>query len=491
VKAIAALPPSAVSARQPLRTQRAFIFLCVLCVLCGGAAGDAGIFAAPAPFRPTIIYPGQHIQSVVNARPPGSTFLLKAGVHRMQTVQPRDGDTFIGEPGTILSGARPITTFTAGGSYWVATNQFANGAIAGECEAGFPRCGYPEELFVDDQPLRHVDSLVDLAPGSWFFDRDEGRIYVGDDPTGRRAELSVTPTAFMPTGNDVVIRELTIEKYASPSQQAAISADGVVNWLVIGNEIRLNHGLGVRVATGTRVIGNRVHHNGQLGVGGTGEGVVIDGNEISFNNTAHFNPAWEAGGAKFTRTISLAVRSNVVHDNRGHGLWTDIDNINTSYESNRVEDNARIGVLHEISDSATIRGNVVRRNGFGFADWIWGAGILVAASRDVEVSDNVVEDNADGIGGVQQARGSGVRGPHDLENLWVHDNRVRMRSGWTGIVEDVGTQYVYTGRNNRFERNQYQLGALMFPFVWMDGERTGAEWRRFGQDVDGLISYIE
>jgi len=64
------------------------------------------------------IFPGEDIQARVNAAPVGTTFLLKAGVHRMQAIVPRDGDTFMGEAGTVLSGARLLATLSRLGSYW-------------------------------------------------------------------------------------------------------------------------------------------------------------------------------------------------------------------------------------------------------------------------------------------------------------------------------------------------------------------------------------
>jgi parallel beta-helix repeat protein len=211
----------------------------------------------------------------------------------------------------------------------------------------------------------------------------------------------------------------------------------------------------------------------------------VDGNEIAFNNTAQFDPRWEAGGAKFIGSLGMQIRNNYVHDNDGPGLWGDIDNRNMLFENNTCEDNGWSGIYYEVSYGATIRGNVVRRNGGAFPDWIWGAGILVSASSNVEVTGNVLEDNYDGIGGVQQARGAGQYGPYELNNFWVHDNVVTMPRGWTGIVQDIGDRSYFTSRGNRFESNSYYFAPGSLAFTWMDGERSDAEWRRYGQDVNG------
>ena len=63
------------------------------------------------------ISPGDDIQARVDAAPPGTTFLLTAGVHRMHSIVPKNGDVFTGEPGAVLSGARLLTTAARSGSY--------------------------------------------------------------------------------------------------------------------------------------------------------------------------------------------------------------------------------------------------------------------------------------------------------------------------------------------------------------------------------------
>jgi parallel beta-helix repeat protein len=53
---------------------------------------------------PVTIRPGDSIQDAVRNSPPGTTFLIRRGVHRRQTVQPKEGMSFIGEPGAVLDG---------------------------------------------------------------------------------------------------------------------------------------------------------------------------------------------------------------------------------------------------------------------------------------------------------------------------------------------------------------------------------------------------
>ena len=281
---------------------------------------------------------------------------------------------------------------------------------------------------------------------------------------GRVVELSILPYAFHGDVDNVTIQGLVIEKYAVLAQEGAIDSRrdredliGGSDWVITDNSVRWNHGVGIAATTGAVVTDNRVYENGQLGVAAKGAGVTFERNEIYGNNTAGFSSGWEAGGSKFAYTSGLVVRDNFVHDNLGVGLWTDIDNIDTRYEGNRVIGNDRMGIFHEISYDAVITGNEVRNNGFGFDAWLWGAGIAVSTSVNVEIYGNVVEGNADGIVAIEQDRSDAPAsyGPLSLTNLAVYENVITGNGGWSGIGQDVGSNEVFTSANNRFYDNAF------------------------------------
>jgi len=345
------------------------------------------------------VFPGASIQAVVDAHPAGTTFYLRSGLHSGQTIKPRNGDKFIGEPGTILSG--------------------------------------------------------------------EDRIEF----------------AFRSGAADVTIRDLIIENYANPAQSGAIAGAGD-GWLIVDNEIRNNWGGGVALNDGYQVIGNNIHHNLQIGIKGSGTDVLIEANEIAFNNYRDdYDPAWEAGGTKFLQTTNLVVRGNYVHDNHGHGLWTDHNNIGTLYEDNVVINNHGAGIHHEISYDGIIRNNKVEGNGFLHSK----GGIRIASSSNVEIYGNTLKINNGGIYVSQKERGSGVRGTFEVENLWVHDNTISFNQGVNGLrVHDGGDAY-YNNKNNRFDRNDYSL-SIPKPFFWMGKERTSQEWTAYGQDENGTFN---
>jgi PKD domain. len=447
--------------------------------------------------------PGQSIQAVVDAAAEGASILLRSGIHRLsRAIIPKSGQTFVGETGTVLSGARRLSNFSRAAGYWVISGQTQGGPVIGTptdgvCLSDQARCGYPEDLFIDHVVLKHVASLAEMGPGRWFFDYANDQIYIGDDPTGRLVETSVASFAFDGWATGVTVRGMIIEKFASPSHEAALNSHGP-GWIIEHCEVRWNHFAGIRTVDGALARGNLVHHNGGLGFIGSGRGVQVDGNEIAYNNTLGYNPYWAAGGSKWVYTDGLVLRNNFAHHNRGPGLWTDIDNINVLYEGNRVEDNDLSGIFHEIGYAAVIRNNRVSRNGRTrpLPGWVDGAGILVAGSSNVEVYGNTLVDNWQGIAGLEGHRGSGIYGEWVLQNLHVHDNSVTQTgttlsgSGRSGIIDTSGTSAFGALRNNKWVQNTYWLPSTQSnSFIWLGRDVNENGWITVGQDVTGTFNY--
>ena len=454
-----------------------FVVLCSVGVTAPafGAGGGRGIEVKPE----------SNLAALVQQQPPGTTFQIKAGTYRMQSLQPKSGDAFVGESGAVLSGAQTLTGFSQSGQAWTAKVQLTGSASPhGTCADDHPACGYPEDLFVDDTPLERVGSEGEVGPGKWYLDYGSQTAYVGTDPQGHRVEISVIPHAFSGQAQNVHIEGLTIEKYACPAQDGAVDGKQSSNWVVENNVIELNHGIGLRVGNGMQVLNNKLVHNGQMGVGGGGSNVLVDGNEIAFNNYAGFRFSWEAGGSKFVFTKGLIIRNNNAHDNLGPGLWTDIENDGVLYEHNHTSHNQEAGIFHEISYKGVIRNNVVEDDGFNpngkTAPW-YGAGIIVTASEDVEIYGNTVTNCMNGIVALQTDRGgSKQRGtPYIVRNLYVHDNVITQNQGIAaGIMRSGSTgDAVYNQWNNRFANNQFHLAdEHAKAFAWRGTTISHDEW---------------
>jgi hypothetical protein len=128
--------------------------------------------------------------------------------------------------------------------------------------------------------------------------------------------------------------------------------------------------------------------------------------------------------------------------------------------------------MFEISNGATIEDNVVWDNGWGFATWAWGAGILISSSGNAVVRNNVVAWNADGISIVSQARGrpggDPVTGVRVTDNVivagppggwlltWIED--------WSGGLRDPASDNRASG--NRFWEDPAH--AADCHYLWVD-----------------------
>lgn len=358
-----------------------------------------------------------------------------------------------------------------------------------------PNVSISYDIDVELWPGDDVASIVSNAPAGTVFRINgdhsgqaikpkDGQVFVG--APGAVLRGGGVERAFSSSAKNVVIDGLEITEYQARKQDGAIQAGGD-GWVIRNNEIHNNATVGVKIfkADNAVIDSNNIHHNGQLGISvAYSDGSRVENNEIAFNNwQAEFSWGWEAGGTKFWKTDGLIVRNNWSHDNRGPGLWSDNDNINILYEGNRVEDNYANGIFHEISYGGVIRNNIVRGNGFGHDAWLWGAGILLASSQDVEVYGNEVVGNYNGITMVQQDRGSGAYGPYIVRNNTVYDNRI-VNSGISGVAQDIGTSAIFNA-NNTFIRNDY-VGSSRWE--WQNRRVSWDDWRGYGLDVDGSYS---
>jgi hypothetical protein len=488
---------------QPLPS-RSFAVVALVLLLWACAFAPTEPTATPPKVAACVgvnVTPADDLAALARGNPEGTTFCLAPGEYRNQSVRPRARQRFVGVPGqTVLSGAVSLERPVRDGALWVYTGRTEQGQVVGECAPERPACKYPEDLFLGGQALQRVLSLPEVAPGKWFFDLAADRVYLSDDPAGKRVELSSTRVAFYappvrdangkmlpdPSVGGVVLEGLTIEKYAIPGHFFAIGDQyPAPGWTIRRCEVRFNHGGGVGLNGGV-IEDSFVHHNGQQGVGGTGANNVVQRNEIAFNNFAGFDAGWEAGGGKFASTTNLVYRQNYTHDNDGPGAWTDIDNRGAQILDNRIEGNDGPGIMHEISYDATVRGNRLANNGKR-GDYVYSAEILVSSSRNVLIEGNTVTVGAtsgarDALPltrmGIVVFQGTRTGGNCDTlpcassgnvvrDNTVTYSARLNYLGGGAGLsgsgVFSSGSSSLLA--DNRFERNRYRAPDC-----------TGARW---------------
>ena len=251
------------------------------------------------------------------------------------------------------------------------------------------------------------------------------------------------------------------------------------------SEIRLNSGAGITLGSGGRIIGSNIHHNGQIGVGMVGTGVIFKGSELWANNVSGFDLKWEGGGIKIAESDGVTMADNHVHHNNGPGLWCDINCRNVTYEGNTVEYNQDAGIFHEISFKAVIRNNILRYNGLENYGWYWGADIQIAASEDVEVYGNIITTRNGGsaIVLIDQSRERSPLIKYKTRNNHIYHNRIAFEGmgsagGVSNVPEGDENYAIINIGGNFFNFNTYRVSepSGRASFVW---GHTTYDWDAF------------
>lgn len=492
-----------------------------------GASENVVLDAAASAGKEVIIRPGEDVRAIISSNPAGTTFSFEPGLYRLSSRNfVETGDSFIGRgPGVVLNGARLLTHWQQdhNGRYYV-TGQKQAGVLKFDpnwtpCESGYERCIHPEDLFVDRVPYRHATSYNKLAPGSWYFDYDADRIYLYDNPAGKMVETSVIDFALIGLAHNVTIKNLTVEMFASPSQTGAIQANGSdihvsSGWVIDNVTARFNHGMGVNlIGHRHRITNSRMVWNALKGLGGggttktQGEDILVENNELAYNNWGRAAQNFDCCGVKVVRTDRVIIRGNVAHHNYGKGIWTDIDNRHALIERNVAYQNASNGIYHEISWDAIIRENWSGYNGHldGDTKGVYYAQILVVNSSNVEVTGNtvVVDRRGNAIGLQQNTRSeeNSLRfGKPRTNKVSVHHNTIIFTqansNGNAGLSATMEQDTAYQSGNNRFDHNTYHVvntGDMANKrFIWRSGTTNDVnmDWSGFraaGQEINGQL----
>ncbi|MGW3314344.1 right-handed parallel beta-helix repeat-containing protein [Streptomyces fungicidicus] len=249
-----------------------------------------------------------------------------------------------------------------------------------------------------------------------------GNVYLGA-PGAVLDGRKTNQYAFGGTARDVTLRHLTVQGFVAPHDEGVVNHDSADGWVIEHSTIQNNSGAGLMAGARQRVRANCLRGNGQYGMnaykaGGPLRDLVVEGNEITGNNTDD----WErkrpgcgcTGGVKFWSVDGADIRGNWVHDNRGAGLWADTNNNDFRIEENVLEANDGAALIYETSYNAVVRENTIRRN-----NWVEGrksadrgdsfpfATVYVSESGGepripartdrIEIHRNVLEDNWSGI----------------------------------------------------------------------------------------------
>jgi len=461
---------------------------------------------------------GDNFQNVVDSHPKGTTFIIKAGLHRMQTILARDGDSFIGELDangnrlSVMRGSQILTGFTSAndgnGTYWTLNGQVGDNFTfdLGVCLDNRD-CYRAEDIYIDCLPLIKVNSLAEMDQEDECF-ISGSNVYIRTNPANKLVEASVNKFAIHAEGavadsglnaaSNLTVKNLIVEQYATPAQHGAIHS-GLnnqtrigermgPNWLIENNEVRFNHGAGIFIYSGGLMKDNLIHHNGQIGMKASGSNVTIEGNQVYENGDwAGYKWSWEGGGSKFSHTTNIMISNNYVYGNYGPGLWTDIDNSGTKIENNICEFNLGAGIFHEISFDAMISCNTLTGNQYSLGTGMWyGGNIFISNSSDVEVFSNTINCT-----GVQRGnaimlmcddRFSSTTGePYFTRKNKIYNNTINFlqEANLTGLI--INTPGCSDYSENVFENNTYHS---------VNPDYGHFQWGGYTTSARGKLSYF-
>lgn len=419
------------------------------------------------------------LEALVDGAAPGDIVTVPPGLYRESIAIDRP-ITLLGS-GAEIRGSDVWTDWALLNGRWVSAGSVPE--LRGDGTCAQARCAWPEQAFIDGLPLLQV--AASPGPGQFAIDADR-HVILGDDPSTRMVEVTTRPSWMTITAPDVTIDGFTMRHAASPAQSGGIDASAGADRLIVRN-VRLSDAHGALISfhdvNDATLRGSDLRRGGQEGVAAGGNGTMnltIEDNTIAENNTEGFSTDWEAGGIKVAVSSGLRVIGNVLTGNDGPGVWCDIDCHDATISGNRVSENTRAGVMFEISDGAVIEDNVIWENGWGFATWGWGAGILISSAKDAVVRGNTVAWNADGISVVSQPRQGTT--PYVATGVQVLDNTIvdGISGGYAlGWLQDWDSGMYAADAGNVGQGNRF----------WLDGTRRSGcpfEWEGCRESVDAF-----
>ncbi len=191
------------------------------------------------------IYPGTSIQSRVNQFPGATTFYLRAGTHRRQTVVPKTDNRFIGEAGAVLDGenvtALAFSTVSARSSRvtikGLSIRNYASGSSQGAIQGDGGTSWVVEDNFV----YRNKVIGIRCGPG-WQVRRN--KVY----QNGVIGISGYKSNSIIIEGNEVYENNyLKAQEAAIMSQASGIKIGVASNVTIRNNIVRNNYAKGIWV----------------------------------------------------------------------------------------------------------------------------------------------------------------------------------------------------------------------------------------------------
>ena len=339
----------------------------------------------PPPTSGIEIRPGESIQSYVDRNPEGTAFVIKAGVHRQQSVEPKSGMTFTGEAGAVLDGDG--TTSFAFGHYGPGSS---NVTVKG-LEIRNYRTKITEGAIQGDNTTSWTVEANDIHDNGGFGIRGGKGMRVLRNHTHHNGDAGIhgyRADGMLVEGNEVNNNGDSGVQSGALATAAGMKFFKIANLVVRNNYVHHNATRGIWTDTDCIDIlieGNRVVANGKFGIWHEiSYRAVIRNNYVEGNGFAGYDgPGWLGGaGIAVTNSPDVEIYGNTLVGNAdgiagmqasgyvSSGAYGPYVLTNLYVHDNVVQMNqGRVGIVQNVSDNSvfTGRNNRFARNAYTLA----------------------------------------------------------------------------------------------------------------------------
>jgi hypothetical protein len=394
------------------------------------------------------------LQSLIDAADPNDIVVVPSCVYR-ETVSIDHPLALAGRAGAEVRGSDVWSGFQASNGLWTKGTLPPLGGAG--CSAG-QVCRGPEQVFLDGLALRQVSSAP--KPGEFLVDANRS-VVLADDPTGRVVEVTVR-RRWLETRSDGLTIEGLVLRHAAAGEEGAITNDGYSGWTLRRCAVSDTASDAVVLSAGSALVVERstISRPGRRGISAAdGSAIRLSLNRVDEVNVEGFDDGDYAG----IRLAAPGVRAEGNEISHAPGSGIDAEGKDVTLVANRIHHTRGNGISLQYCDGALIEGNAVWETGWGPPPRGWGfdAGLLLYAVRNVEVRQNRVAWNGDGITIISHDVGPQWS---SMFNIFVHDNVIvggnDPRDGFWDILlgwlsDDPTTDLYAATSNNRGARNLY------------------------------------
>jgi hypothetical protein len=464
--------------------------------ICGNVKALSGPGTAPA--GAVVVSTSANLNALTAANPPGTTFWLSPGTHRLGSapfaqVIPKDGNTYVGAPGAILDGGRQ--------NRYAFTGYATSVTLKNLTIQNFG----PVKTNNDEGVVNHDASGRWTVVGNTIQDNAGAGLMVGDHNVVRGNCLRDNGQYGFSAYNPGKVAGITIEGNE-------IAGNNTDDWETLKGGCGCSGGGKFWEVTGAIVRGNWIHDNHSTGMWAdtNNTGFVIEGNYISGNL---------AEGLVYETSYNAGIRGNsFIRNGLGKGPLNNGFPTPALYISESGSDPRVAGVFNQTFE---ISNNVFTDNWSGLILWENADRFAGSAANTSTGSGTLVNPS---VVTAKTCNAKTIKDPPyksdcrwKTQNVRVHDNTFnlapdkvsptcsfRTGCGFNGLFSNWGTfpswspyqksavqDAITYHQGNRFFNNTY-AGPWNF-IVHEQGNRVNwAAWQGapYGQDPDSVVKVL-